>query len=111
MNPGRGWNADLEESYLLECNEFEAETFTQSTSGIFLWHVKFSALEPSPISRYRECTKTTSLSILGFFRLRVKLGFDFPEISLNQKIRTWTLKFDFDEERNYMLGSITIPLL
>ena len=45
-------------------------------------------------------------SILGFFRPGVKLGIDFPGVSLNQKPRTWYLNFDFDEEINPMLGSL-----
>ena len=49
-----------------EYSESEDETFTQGTSGIYLRPVKVSALEPSPISKYSECTKTTSFSILGF---------------------------------------------
>ena len=66
MNLGIGWNPDLEESYFPEYSESEAETFTQGTSGIYLRPIKVSAPEPSPISRYNECTKTTSFSILGF---------------------------------------------
>ena len=53
MNPGKGWNPDFEESYILE---------------------------------YSECRENTSFSILGFFRLGVKLGFEFPEVLLNQKL-------------------------
>ena len=84
MNPGRGWNPDLEETYLPEYSEYEAETFTQCTSKKFLRTVKFLTPDPSPISRYNESTKTTSFSILGFFKPGVKLGFDFPGISPNQ---------------------------
>ena len=66
MNPGRGWNPDLEESYLPEYREYEADTFTKGTSGIYLQPVKFLAPDPSPISIYSECTKMTSFSLLGF---------------------------------------------
>ena len=59
MNPGIGWNPDLEES--------EAENFTHGLSRIYIQPINFLALDPSPISRYSECTKTTSFSILGFF--------------------------------------------
>ena len=86
MNPGRGWNHDLEETYLPEYSEYKAKTFTQCTLGIYIQSMKVSALEPSPISRYSESTKTTYFSILGFFKLRVKLGFDFHRFLLNQKI-------------------------
>ena len=86
MNPGRGWNPDLEESYIPEYSESEDETFTKGTSGIYLRPVKVSAPDPSPILRYSESTKTISFSILGFFRPGVKLGFDFPGVSLNQKL-------------------------
>jgi len=66
MHPGRGWNLDLEESYLPKYSEYEAKTFTEGTLGIYLEPVKFSDREPSPISIYRKCTKTTCFSILGF---------------------------------------------
>ena len=36
MNPGRGWNLDLEETYLPEYSEFEAKIFTQGTSEFYL---------------------------------------------------------------------------
>ena len=68
--------------------------------------MKILDLETSEIPIYSECTKTTPFSILGFFRPGVKLGFDFPRVLLNQKIRPWSLNFDFDEERNPMLGSL-----
>ena len=61
----------MEESiYLIEYSEFESKNFTQGTSGIYLWPVKFLAPEPSPISRYNESTKTTSFSILGFSSMK-----------------------------------------
>ena len=82
MNLGRGWNPDLEESYLPEYSEYEVEYFTQGTVEIYLQPMKILAPEPSPISRYSECTKTTSFSILGFFRPGVKLGFEFPRFLL-----------------------------
>ena len=69
MNPGRDWNPDLEESYLLEYSEFEAKTFTLGKSGIYLRPVKVSALEPSPIARYSESTKMSSFSLLRFSSL------------------------------------------
>ena len=70
MNPRRGWKPDLEESYLPEYSESEDETFTESTSGIYLQPVNVSALDPSPISRYIESTKTNSFSILGFSSMK-----------------------------------------
>ena len=106
MNPGRGWNPNLEESYLLEYSESEAETWIQCTSGIYLLPVKVSTPEPCPVSRYIESTNTISYSILGFFMPGVKLGFDFPGVSPNQKSRPRSLNFDFDEGRNPMLGSL-----
>ena len=86
MNPRRGWNPDLEESYLPEYSESEAESLTHSTFGIYLQPINILTPEPSLISRNSECTKTTSFSILGFFRAEVKLGFDFPGVLPNQKI-------------------------
>ena len=106
MNLGRGWNPDLEESYLPEYNESKAEIFIQGTSRFYLWSMKILVLEPSSIPRYCECTKTTHFSILGFFRLGVKLGFDFPRVLPNQIFLSWSLNFDFEVERNPMLGSL-----
>ena len=66
MNPGRGWKPDLEESYLPEYSKVEAATFTQSYAGIYLWLVKFSAFDPSPILRYSEISRMTKFNLLGF---------------------------------------------
>ena len=106
----------MEESYLPEYRQYEAEIFIQGKLsiylwlmkilGIYLWPMKILAHDPSSISRYSECTKTTSFSILGFFRPGVKLGFDFPGVLLNQKHQTWSINYDFDEDRNPMLGSL-----
>ena len=68
--------------------------------------MKVLAPDISSISIYSECTKTTHFSILGFFRPEVKLGFDFPGVLLNKKSRPWSLKFDFDEEKNPIPGSL-----
>ena len=70
MNPGRGWNPNLEESSLQEYSESEAENFTQYTSAIYLHPLKILAPDPSPISRYIKYTKTTSFSILGFSSMK-----------------------------------------
>ena len=70
MNPGSRWNPDLEESNLPEYSEYEAKNFTQGTSGIYIWPVNVSAPEPSPISRYRKCTKMTSFSSLEFSSMK-----------------------------------------
>ena len=67
---GRGWNPELEESYLLNYNEYEAETFTQGTSRIYIQPVKVLAHEDSPILRYGESPKITSFSLLGFSSLK-----------------------------------------
>ena len=100
MNPERGWNPNLEESYLLGYSKYEDEIWTNCKSGFYIWPLKFSAHDPFSIPIYSECTKTTRFSIVGFFRLGVKLGFDFPHVLPNQNYRPWSLKFDFDEERN-----------
>ena len=68
MNPRRGWNPDFEEPYPLEYSEYESETFTKVTSSIYIFPVKVSAPDPSPISRYSEYTKTTSFSIFRVFK-------------------------------------------
>ena len=70
MNPGRGWNPNLEESYLQEYSEYEDEIFTHGASGFYLRPVKFLAPDTSSILRYSECTKITRFSILGFFQAR-----------------------------------------
>ena len=46
------------------------------------------------------------LSEVLVFWFGVKLGFDFPEVIPNQKHRSWSLNFDFEEESNPMLGSL-----
>ena len=58
MNPGRGWNPNVEGSYLLEYSESEAEIWTKCKLGFYLQSVSFSTLDPSQIPRYSECTKT-----------------------------------------------------
>ena len=68
--------------------------------------MKIYAPSSSLISGYNECTKTTSFSILGFFRPGVKLGLEFPGVLLNQKIQPCSLNFYFEEERHPILGSL-----
>ena len=51
--------------------------------------------------------KLISFSILGFFQLGVKLGFEFPEVVPNQKYRPRYLNFDFDEERKPTYTGLT----
>ena len=58
MNLGRGWNPNLEGSYLQEYSESEAELWIQCKSGFYLRPMKFLAPNISPIPRYSECTKT-----------------------------------------------------
>ena len=106
MNPGRGWNHYLEETYLQEYKKSEGEIFTQGTLGFYLRPVKISAPNTSSIPIYSECSKTTRFSILVFLRLEVKLGFDFPRVLPNQKYRPRSVNFDFDEDINPMLGSL-----
>ena len=54
MNFGRGWNPNLEGSYLPDYSKSEAEFWTQCKSRFYLRPLQFSALEPSPISGYSE---------------------------------------------------------
>ena len=58
MNSRRGWNPDLEGSYLPEYSEYEAEFWTQCKYGFYILPLKFSAPETMPIVGYSECTKT-----------------------------------------------------
>ena len=57
MNFRRGWNRNLEGSYLLEYSEYKDEFWTQCKLGFYLRHVKGSDPDPYPILRYSECTK------------------------------------------------------
>ena len=70
MNPGRGWNPNLEESYLPEYSDSEAEIFTQCTTRISLWPVKILASKASAISHYSESARITKLSLLGFSSMK-----------------------------------------
>ena len=70
MNPRRGWNPNLEESYHLEYSESEAENFTQGSSGLYIRPLKVLYPETSLILIYSECTKTTSFIILGFSSMK-----------------------------------------
>ena len=58
MNSGRGWNPNLERTYILKYSESKDELWTHSSSGLYLRPLKFWAPKPSPISKYCECTKT-----------------------------------------------------
>ena len=80
--------------------------FTHGTSGFYLRPVKISFPDTSSMPRYRKCTKTTCFSIIRFFRTRVKLGFEFHEVLTIQKSWCSSLKFNFYEEKNPMLGSL-----
>ena len=44
--------------------------------------------------------------VFRVFLARVKLGFDFPGVTPNQKYRPKSLKFDSDEESHPILGSL-----
>ena len=55
---GRGWNPNVERSYLLEYIESKVEVWKLTSSGFFLRTLRFSSPETSPISGYSECTKT-----------------------------------------------------
>ena len=96
----------MEESYLLEYIEYESKTWTHCTSGLYIQPLQVSAPDPYPVSRYSEYTKTNSFSILGFFRPEVKLGFDFPRVSPNQKYQPRSLNFNFYEDKNPMTSSL-----
>ena len=58
MNPGRGWNPNLEGSYLLEYRKYEAELWIQCKSRFYIRAMKVLDPKTSPISIYSECTKT-----------------------------------------------------
>ena len=48
MNSGRGWNPNLEGSYILGYNESKAEFWKQCKSRFYIHPMKFSAPKPSP---------------------------------------------------------------
>ena len=81
---GRGWNPNLERSYLLEYSEYEAENWKKYTSGFYIRPMKYLALDTFAIPIYIKFTKTYPFCYLGFFQLGVKLGFDFPVVTPNQ---------------------------
>ena len=58
MNSGRGWNPNLEGSYIQEYSEYEADVWIQCSSVFYIWPLQISAPETSPILGYSECTKT-----------------------------------------------------
>ena len=58
MNPRRGWNPNLEGSYILEYSESEAEFWTQNSSGFYIRSLKKFSLETSVILVYIKYTKT-----------------------------------------------------
>ena len=58
MNSGRGWNPNLERSYLLEYSESESDVWTQDSSGFYICPLQFSASETLSTSEYNDCTKT-----------------------------------------------------
>ena len=70
MNPWRGWNPDLEESYLLDYSEYEAETVKNGRSGFHLHFVNILDPDPSPISIYREIPNMTIFILLGFSSMK-----------------------------------------
>ena len=106
MNSGRGWNPNLERSYLLEYRESDSHFWIQASSGFYIRPLKFFNSETSPILRYSKCTKTFRFSILGFFKPRVKLGFEFLRVLPNQKSQPWYPNFDFYEKINPMPGPL-----
>ena len=69
-----------------------------------LWNFQLLSLLPS--RDIANVPKLLSFSILGFFQPGVKLGFDFPKVSPNQKSQPRSLNFNFDEESNPMPGSL-----
>ena len=73
MNPGRGWNPDLEESYLREYSEYKDEIFTYGTSRIYIQPTNFLAPDPSPIFRYSKSLNMTSFSLLRFSSMNPNL--------------------------------------
>ena len=58
MNSGKGWNPNLEGSYLPRYSEYEVNFWTQCSSGFYIRYLQFSASAISPISEYSDGTKT-----------------------------------------------------
>ena len=70
LNSERGWNPELEESYLLYYSENEAETFTQGTKRFYIRPIIFLAHDPSPILSYSESPKMTRFCLLWFSSMK-----------------------------------------
>ena len=86
MNPRRGWNLDLEESYLLEYSESEDETWKLCTSGIYLLLVNVLASGPSLILRYRKYTKPYQFQYFRVFQARGQTGLTFLKFHRTKNI-------------------------
>ena len=86
MNPGRGWNPNLEISYHPEYSEYEDEVFGKNEHQDCIFDLfNFQLLSLCQAREIVNVPKLTSFSILGFFQLEVKLGFEFLKVSPNQK--------------------------
>ena len=68
--------------------------------------MKFWVPVTSKSLRYSKFTKNYQFQFLRFFHLGVKLGFEFPGVTPNQKYQPRSLNLNFDEENNPMLGSL-----
>ena len=111
MNPGRGWNSNLEGSYLVDYSKSEAEFWTQCHQDFIFYLCKFKVLILLQSQDIVNVPKLINFSILGFFWPGVKLGFEFTRVITNQKYQPRSLKFDFYGDINPMPGSLKIPLL
>ena len=58
-----------------------------------------------PISDAKIGSGADLFEVLIFWS-KVKLGFDFLGVIPNQKLQSWSLNLDFEEERNPILGSL-----
>ena len=106
MNPGRRWNPNLKGSYLWDLVNMRLN-FGHSVNQNFSFDIcNLNLLVPCQSQYIYNVPKLTSFSILGFFQLGVKLGFEFLGVSTNQKNWSRFLNFDFDEEKNPMSGSL-----
>ena len=67
MNSGRGWNPNLEGSFLPEYSAPEAEFWTHCTSRFYIWPLQFSTPDTSPIAGYSVCTKKLEVLVFRVF--------------------------------------------
>ena len=106
MNFGKGWNPNLEVSYLQEYREYEAEFLDTVYIRILYFSSEIcSSWSFSNIGIYRKYQNLAVLVFrvfLAWGQTRVWISWSFTQ----PKYWSRSLKFDFDEQRNPIPGSL-----